>query len=206
MSNVADALKSRRSIRKYIQRPVPSEILEEILNAATWAPSAHNAQPWRFIVLKDARSKRCLAEAMAETWLQYLKRDGVPQETRASLVSESVEQFSSAPVLVVACMTLEDMDQYRDEKRGRCERDLAVQSLAAAMQNMLLAAHAMGLGSCWYCAPVFCQKAVRQALGIPGEVEPQALIAFGYAAEKPLAPPRKSISGIAFLDIWGKSF
>lgn len=178
--------------------------MRAIVEAATWAPSAHNAQPWRFVVLVDPKCKRGLAAAMAETWLQDLKRDGVPQATRAAIARESVEQFASAPVLVVACLDLEDMDQYPDEERRRCERDLAVHSLAAAIENMLLAAHARGLGSCWYCAPVFCQTAVRHALKIPGEVEPQALIAIGYPAENPRAPPRIPMGRVACLDEWGK--
>jgi F420 biosynthesis protein FbiB-like protein len=142
---------------------------------------------------------------MAEQWLQDLERDQVHRETREVLARESVEQFANAPVLVVACLTLEDMDQYPDKERRRCERDLAVQSLAAAVQNMLLAAHARGLASCWYCAPLFCPTAVRQTLKLPDEVEPQALIAFGYPAEQPPSPPRKPVESVVYFDRWGKS-
>ena len=204
MPHITDAIKERRSIRKYIQRPVPEEVLREILEAAKYAPSAHNAQPWRFIVLTAEFAKRGLAEAMAEAWLQVLKRDGESQQNRTALTTASIERFTNAPVLVVACLTMKDMTQYPDEERQLREHDLAVQSLSAAIQNMLLTAHAKQLGACWYCAPIFCQTAVRQALKIPDEVEPQALITIGYPAEKPSSPLRKPLQSIAYLDDWGK--
>ena len=76
MSSMFDAIKGRRSIRKYQARPVPKELIEEVLEAAGWAPSAHNAQPWRFIVLVDAWVKRELAEAMAKSWAEDLSKEG----------------------------------------------------------------------------------------------------------------------------------
>jgi len=82
---------------------------------------------------------------------------------------------------------------------------MATQSLAAAIQNILLAAHAKGLGACWFCAPLFCQETVRRVLGMPDEVEPQALIVIGYPAEQPEPPPRKSLKEIVFKDYWGVS-
>ena len=201
---MTDAIKNRRSIRKYLQRPVPQEVLWEILEAATSAPSAHNAQPWRFIILTDKPAKRTLAEAMATAWQQDLKKDGTPKETRTASAQASIEQFANAPVLVVACLTLKDMTQYPDAKRQRIEHDLAVQSLSAAIQNILLTAHAKQLGACWYCAPIFCKDVVRKALQIPEYVEPQAIITVGYPAETPNAPPRRTIQSIAYLNKWGK--
>ena len=99
---------------------------------------------------------------------------------------------------------MQDMLEYEDELRRKSERDLAVQSLGAAIQNMLLTAHSKGLGACWYCAPVFSKEMVRKVLRIPEEVEPQALIPLGYPAEKPLMPRRKSLGEIAFWGRWGK--
>ncbi len=204
MGHIIDAIKERRSIRKYSSRPVSTEILSEILEAAQWAPSAHNAQPWRFIVLIDDSSKRELAEAMAAALVADLRGDGVAAETRASIGKASVDRFTRAPVLVVACLTMNDMVQFGDKRRQEGERGLAVQSLGAAVQNMLLAAHSNGLGACWFCAPAFCKEAVRKALKIPEEVEPQALIALGYPAEKPSAPRRKRLDNYSYLDRWGK--
>jgi F420 biosynthesis protein FbiB-like protein len=204
MSRVTDAIKTRRSIRKYSSRRVSAEVISEILEAARWAPSAHNAQPWRFIVLIDEALKQNLAEAMADAWMADMIKDGAPAEIRENMTKASVERFTHAPVLVVACLTMNDMIQYADEPRQKCERDLAVQSLGAAIQNMLLVAHAKNLGACWFCAPLFCKETVRKVLKIPEDVEPQALIALGYAAEKPSAPSRKPLQNYSYLDGWGK--
>ena len=204
MGHIIDAIKERRSIRKYSSRPVSTEILREVLQAAGWAPSAHNAQPWRFIVLIDTSLKQELSEAMANAWTADMTEDGTPSETRENTSKASVERFTRAPVLIVACLTMEDMIKYADESRQKSERDLAVQSLGAAIQNMLLVAHSKNLGACWFCAPIFCKDTVRKVLKIPEDVEPQALIALGYPAEKPRAPYRKPLENYSYLDCWGK--
>jgi coenzyme F420-0:L-glutamate ligase/coenzyme F420-1:gamma-L-glutamate ligase len=204
MSCVTDAIKKRRSIRKYFSRPVSTEILSEILEAASWAPSAHNAQPWRFIVLIEKALKRDLAEAMANAWMKDMIKDGTPAEVRENMVKASVERFTRAPVLVVACLSMNDMIRYADESKQKCERDLAVQSLGAAIQNMLLAAHSKGLGACCFCAPIFCKDTVRKVLKIPEDIELQALITIGYPAEKPSVPSRKPQESYSHMDCWGR--
>ena len=199
-----DSIKKRRSIRKYSSRKVSIDVFRQVLEAAKWAPSAHNAQPWRFIVVIDASSKRELAEAMADVWVTDMTKNGTPSEARENQRKASAERFTNAPVLIVACLTTKDMVKYADESRQKSERDLAVQSLGAAIQNLLLAAHANGLGACWFCAPIFCKETVRRVLKVPDDVEPQALITLGYPAEKPHAPSRKPLEDYAYLDYWGK--
>ena len=206
MSTITDLIKQRRSIRKYSPRKVERDILQEILEAAQWAPSAHNAQPWRFLILINETLKRNLAEAMANNWKADLTKDEVSVEVRRSIIAASVERFTYAPVLIVACLAMKDMVRYEDEVRQKCERDLAVQSLGAAIQNMLLTTHANNLGACWFCAPIFCKETVRKVLKIPDGVEPQALITLGYPAEKPRCPPRKRSEQYSYLSYWGKNF
>ncbi len=203
MSSFIDEMRSRRSIRKYQKKPVPQETLKALLEVAAYAPSAHNAQPWRFIVLTEPEDKQDLASAMGQVWFKELEANQIPQNVRWQTVDRSVNRFSSAPALIVACLSMEDMDQYPDAGRQLVERDLAVQSLGAALQTLLLAAHAEGLGACWYCAPAFCGAAVREALDIPAGVEPQALVTLGYPDEKPKMPPRKPVVDYAFLGRWG---
>ena len=200
--SLSDVIKKRRSIRKYLPRQVPNSIVKEVLAAAGWAPSAHNSQPWRFIVLADASVKRRLADAMADAWAKDLQRDGITVESDKR--TERVERFATAPVLVLACLTVVDLRKFPDSERQMCERDLAVQSFGAALQNLLLAAHAKGLGACWFCAPAFCKETVRKILKIPDEVEPQAFVAMGYPAEKPQVPIKKLLEGYCFVDIWGR--
>jgi coenzyme F420-0:L-glutamate ligase/coenzyme F420-1:gamma-L-glutamate ligase len=200
--SLSNVIKKRRSIRKYLPRQVPQSIIKEVLSAAGWAPSAHNSQPCRFIVLSDASVKRMLADAMADAWVKDLQRDGITVELDKR--SERVERFATAPVLVLACLTVVDLRKFPDSERQMCERDLAVQSFGAALQNVLLAAHAKGLGACWFCAPGFCKETVRKILEIPDAVEPQAFVAMGYPAEKPRVPIKKLLEGYCFIDMWGR--
>jgi F420 biosynthesis protein FbiB-like protein len=199
-----DTLKQRQSIRKYTNQPVPDKLVLEALEAAKWAPSAHNAQPWRFIVVSDIEIKQSLAKAMAEAWIKDLVKDNV--RVNQESVNLSVRRFSTAPVLIVACLNLEDMKQHRDSERRLIERDLAVQSLGAAVQNLLLAVSENGLGACWFSAPMFCKDVVGQVLGVPETVEPQAIVLMGYPDEKPAVVQRKGIGEFCFLDRWNNPF
>jgi coenzyme F420-0:L-glutamate ligase / coenzyme F420-1:gamma-L-glutamate ligase len=203
MPDLLDAIKTRRSIRKYLPKPVQKEVVLQVLEAAGWAPSAHNSQPWRFIVLEDASVKRRLADAMADAWAKDLQKDGltVQVEKRA----ERVERFANAPVVILACFTMDGLQKFPDAERQMYERDLAVQSFGAALQNLLLAADAKGLGACWFCAPAFCKETVRKVLKIPDAVEPQAFVAMGYPAEKPQVPIKKLLEGYCFVDMWGRT-
>jgi coenzyme F420-0:L-glutamate ligase/coenzyme F420-1:gamma-L-glutamate ligase len=202
MIDLFDVVKQRRSIRKYLPKPVQKEVILEVLMAAGCAPSAHNSQPWRFIILQDDPVKRKLAEAMAKAWEKDLQRDGLKVESDKRM--ERVERFATAPVLILACLTTVDLRKFPDFERQLCERDLAVQSFGAALQNLLLAAHAKGLGACWFCAPAFCKETVRTILKIPDSVEPQAFVAIGYPAEKPQVPIKKLLEGYCFVDMWGR--
>lgn len=201
MPDLLDAIQERRSIRKYQARKVPKELVEAVLAAAGWAPSAHNAQPWRFIILADSAVKRKLALAVAGAWAADMAYDSVTIDEQKR--TAKVERFANAPVLILACSTIEDMQKFSDERRQKCERDLAMQSLGAAIENLLLKAHVKGFGACWFCAPSFCKDKVRKVLEIPAEVEPQALVALGYPAENPPIPAKKTLGDYCFLDKWG---
>lgn len=201
---VYGTIKNRRGIRKYFSKNVSDDALQRILEAARWAPSAHNAQPWRFVVVKDYGVKRKLAEAMARKWNKDLKEDGVPPSDRERLIQSSLEQFTHPPILIIACLTMKDMNKYSDERRQKAEYLMAVQSVAAAIQNLLLAAHAEGLSTCWFCAPLFCQETIRKVLKASKDIEPQALITLGYPAEKPKPPLRKPLESLMHQNYWGK--
>lgn len=200
--SILGLFKNRRSVRDYSSREVSNKVLFEILEAARWAPSAHNAQPWRFIVVRDPDVKRELAKTMASRWDKDMSKNGVPLEDRESLIKTSVKRFTNAPILIIVCLTMEEMDKYPDRRRQKIEYIMAVQSVAAAIENMLLAAHAEGLGSCWFCAPLFCQDVVRKVLRVPRYVEPQALVTLGYSAERLEPPPRKLLQKIVYQDRW----
>jgi coenzyme F420-0:L-glutamate ligase/coenzyme F420-1:gamma-L-glutamate ligase len=176
-------VRGRRSIRRYAERPVDQAIVERLLTAATWAPSAHNRQPWRFAVIDDSDIKERLAEAMNAVLRADLAADGLPPDQIAAQAARRRARLTHAPILILLCMTMADMDDYPDDKRHHAEWMMATQSVALAGQNLLLAAHAEGLGACWLCAPLFCPDVVRDTLGLPQDWEPQAFISLGWPDE-----------------------
>lgn len=176
-------LTSRRSIRRYLPDPVPPELIEQLLTAAFWAPSAHNRQPWRFVVMTEWATKHKLATAMGDKLRQDLTADHALPDLIAKDTSRSYQRITNAPLLILLCLTLADMDSYPDPLRQQHEWTMAVQSTAMAAQNLLLAAHALDLGACWLCAPLFCPDLVKQTLDLPDDWQPQALITIGYPAE-----------------------
>jgi len=176
--------RARRSIRRYTPAPVDHILLESLLEAAIWAPSAHNRQPWRFCVITEAATKAHLSTTMAAAWQADLMGDGADREAIARRIAISHARLTGAPVLIVPCLTLAEMDIYPDAERSQAERTMAVQSVALACQNLLLAAQAAGLGTCWMCAPLFVPALVRQALDLPEDWEPQAVVTLGYPAEE----------------------
>jgi F420 biosynthesis protein FbiB-like protein len=93
-------------------------------------------------------------------------------------------RIAGAPALIVACLSMADMDTYPDDRRAAAERVMGIQSVALACQNLLLSAHAAGLGACWLCAPLFVPDIVRTTLALPDAWEPQALLTLGWPAEQ----------------------
>ncbi|MEX1018944.1 MAG: nitroreductase family protein [Litorilinea sp.] len=180
----AHLARSRRSIRRYTTRPVDRSILEELLTSACWAPSAHNRQPWRFCVVTNLPVKNELSRRMGEQWRADLSADDADPNFIARRVAISHARITGAAALVIAALCMEDMDSYADALRNSAEQMMAVQSVALACQNLLLAAHAHGLGACWMCAPLFVPDLVRDVLDLPAHWEPQSLITLGYPAEE----------------------
>ncbi|GAB4309598.1 MAG: nitroreductase family protein [Phototrophicales bacterium] len=182
-SIIINAIMSRRSLRRYQNKPVPKDIINRILQAGIWAPSAHNRQPWRFVVIETQAVKEQLANAMGTRLRQDLAADHTPRDVIEADVRRSYERITSAPVLILVCLSMVDMDTYPDEKRTANEYIMAVQSVAMAGQNILLAAHSFELGACWMCAPLFAPDIVTATLNLPSDWQPQGLITLGYPAQ-----------------------
>jgi F420 biosynthesis protein FbiB-like protein len=187
---------SRRSIRRYRPDPIPTEVVKRLVRAASAAPSAHNRQPWRFVIIEAAETKAELAQAMGRRLAEDRTRDGDDAEAIRLDVERSFARIMGAPVVILVCLTLGEMDPYPDAKRREAEFLMAVQSTAMATQNLLLAAHAGGLGACWLCAPLFCPDTVRAALALPPDWQPQGLVTLGFPAQPGKARPRKSLADI----------
>ncbi|MBD3159527.1 MAG: nitroreductase family protein [Candidatus Lokiarchaeota archaeon] len=188
-------LEGRRSIRK-LSGEVSQEQIEKLVHAAGMAPSAHNAQPWRFVCIRNKGKKESLLDRMAEAWRTDLVDDGFSEEEASEVVQEKQKKITQAPCLLLVCLTMEDMDSYSDPERHSAEYMMAVQSTAAAIENFLLAAKAEGLGGCWLCAPLFSRELVKRTLNLPVQFEPQAFIIIGKPDENPEPPKRKSVDEI----------
>ncbi len=193
-NNLAALLQGRRSVRKYAARSVAREHIEQIVEAARWAPSPHGRQPWRFVILTRPELKAQLAEQMGETWQQNLQMDGQDAEIVNVRLEKSRQRIHNAPAIIIPCLYLEDLDRYPDEKRQADETIMAIQSLGAAIQNMLLMAYDLGLDAGWMCAPLFCPEVVCEALELDRRLIPHALITVGYAAADPLRRERLPLS------------
>jgi nitroreductase len=163
--DVFEAIKTRRSIRKYKPESIPDEKLEIILEAARLAPSAGNRQPWRFIMVQDADRKNALAEAANKQ--AFLK--------------------DAAAIAVVV--------GDPDASTRWHEKDPMT-----ALEHMVLAATALGYGTCWIGA--FDEDALKRLLKIPAKMKVVALLPIGVPAEKPAPKPRKEISEIFFKEEW----
>ena len=166
--DVFEAIKSRRSVRAYTSDRVSDKDVESLIDAARWAPSAGNIQPWEFVIVRDAKIKRRLsAAALDQTFIE------------------------EAPVVIVVCA---DQDRSGWGYGGRGVYLYCLQDTAAAIQNMLLAACALGLGACWIGA--FHEEEVERILKTPRGIRPVAIVPVGHPAEKPMAPPKRSIGEI----------
>lgn len=192
----AGVLGARRTVRFYTAAPVPPEIVRKLLEAALMAPSAHNVQPTRFVVISSPEEKRRLADRMSRRWQRDLTRDGTSDAAVHTQLRFSLRRFGDAPVLILVGYTMDEMDRYPDRTRRAAEETMAAQSAAAAIENLLLAAAGYGLGACWCCAPLFCPGIVRRALGLPRTFVPQALLTIGYPAHTPPVPPRKPLASV----------
>jgi F420 biosynthesis protein FbiB-like protein len=192
-------IKTRRAIRRYQDKPVPKDLLDHMLETAMWAASAHNRQPWRFAVLTEFASKAKLANAMGDKLRADRTADGDNAEAIDRDVARSFARITGAPVVVVVCLSMADMDSYPDPHRSWAEKTMAVQSVAMAAQNLWLLAHETGLGACWLCAPLFVQRLVRDTLGLPADYEPQGLLTMGYPAEEKTKERRPWQENVLFL-------
>jgi coenzyme F420-0:L-glutamate ligase/coenzyme F420-1:gamma-L-glutamate ligase len=192
-------LRTRRSIRRFKPDTVPASVIQTILSTATYAPSAHNRQPWRFVVVTDLSVKIQLADAMADDFERDMLRDGVSPEKIQAQIKRSKERITSAPVAILLCLDMSDMDSYPDEKRQKAERTMAMQSVAAAALQLLLAAHAEGLGGVWVCSPLFAQETIQKVLNLSEAWEPQGMFFVGYPDELPKTKQMKALDSLVII-------
>lgn len=173
-----DCIRSRRSVRKFKDKDVDMHTLGEVLECGLTAPSSGNLQNWRFVVVKSPGTKQAIADAcMQQLWI------------------------ASAPVVVVVCAECEKIKKFYG-LRG--ERLYTIQNCAASVQNMLLAAHSLGLSSCWIGA--FEEEMLQRAVGMPPNIRPQAVLPIGYPAETPKKPLHHNMENMIYIESYGNRF
>jgi coenzyme F420-0:L-glutamate ligase/coenzyme F420-1:gamma-L-glutamate ligase len=190
-------IRTRRSIRRFLPQAVEPDLIRTILQAATWAPSAHHRQPWRFVVLSTPESRRALADAMSVDFRRDLQSDGLSPAQVETQTERSRQRILEAPVAVLLCLDRLVGDVYPDAHRQYAETMMEVQGVAMAGENLLLAAHSFGLGGVWICAPLFAQETVRRTLNLAQAWQPQGLVLLGYPARIPELRPRRSLDEVA---------
>lgn len=200
LAHAARIIRARQSVRRYTDEPIPDDVLKELLRCATLAPSAHNRQPWRFSIVQSPEGKADLAQAMGDCLRRDRLADGDDPATVEADVGRSFARIAAAATVVVGATSLRDMDTYTDARRREAEGVMALQSTAMAVQNLLLAASAAGLGACWMCAPLFCPEAVRHALTLPSDWQPQALITLGFPLRPAQARARLPLHAVVHLE------
>lgn len=202
MSNydqIMELIRSRRSIRRFSDRAVNRDDITRLLEAARWAPSNHNRQPWQFLIIEDRQRLRQLAEAVRQDLSGRMK--SLPEAAGAYL-NELIHYatfFAEAPALLVA-LHKRPVSVSAPLLTGLKNPELVSGeplSVAMAVQNILLAAHTLGLGACVLTGPLLAPEAAARTLALPPGHDLTCLLAVGYPAESPPPPRRKTIEQIA---------
>jgi F420 biosynthesis protein FbiB-like protein len=184
-----EAIAARRSIRKFADRRVPEEVINAVLSAAILAPSAKNRQPWKFVVVagkeKRAQMIRVMRSGIADT-----KAHGI--NTGTAIMTARIMESAPATIFV---FNPDGVHPWLPHAEAQAFMESAdTQSIGAAIQNMLLAAQELGLGTLWMCDVWSASAQLEAWLGEPGELV--AAVAIGYPAEQPPARPRRPPSEV----------
>jgi F420 biosynthesis protein FbiB-like protein len=179
-----------------LPEPIPADVLERILETTCTAPSAHNRQPWRLVVITSPAGRESLAADMGRAYRRDLTSDRLPESEIEATVLRSYRRITSSQVAIVLCLDSSLGDYYPDPERIQAEYLMGVQSVALAGGVLLLAAHAEGIGGVWMCAPLFAPDVVKESLALQEEWQPQALILLGYPQHQPDLKSRQPISQV----------
>jgi F420 biosynthesis protein FbiB-like protein len=193
-SPISAAISARRSIRKFARLAVDGDTVERLVAIACTAPAPHHSRPWRFVHVTSPSTREHLADAMADAWRADLEHAGESIHKIDRLLKRSRDQITETPVLLLACLTLEKARPWPDEPRQLAERDMFVQSLGAALQNLLLAAADYGLAGYLKGAPLFCPAAVGGALNLPPAWHPTFLVLLGFPDKQGQQAPRPQLA------------
>ncbi len=208
--DLEEAIRTRRSIRKYQEKDVPIDLILKAIDLATWAPNGGNFQPWAFVVLRDRRLIRRVADLVQQ------KVDTIASWPEAAPLAETMQRyqrlasfFRSAPVLIGMTMksyqsgpdrVLKGRAEWDEEAaemvRNRATVSTRVQTISAATATLLLVLHNLGLGACWMTGPMLAKREIEEILGVRDDEELFAMVPVGFADEEPSPPPRRPLGDV----------
>jgi coenzyme F420-0:L-glutamate ligase/coenzyme F420-1:gamma-L-glutamate ligase len=192
--NTIDILKSRRSYKsKFQDKDVDMKHILESIEIARWAPSAHNNQPWRYVIFKRGKFREDLIDQMNQKLREDLTEEGVSDELICNKIQKTRVNFIEAPYLILLCI-----DNSENLKYDHNEFLMKMQSASASATYLLLAFHTKGLSACWYCAPLFTQEIIRKYLSLPKTFIPIAFFTVGYPTRKQKVPLRKKLNEVLY--------
>jgi coenzyme F420-0:L-glutamate ligase/coenzyme F420-1:gamma-L-glutamate ligase len=196
---IKNLLKNRRSYKlSFAPKEVDKKIIEECIKLARWAPSAHNGQFWRYVILERGHIRKNLIKKMNEKLEFDLSEDGKSKEFIRSKVEKTRNIFLEAPILILLCLDTLELSKYPDSERSQNELLLGIQSISNSATYLLLALEMKKLAACWYCAPLFAKNIVRENLKLPDTYIPMAFFTVGYPLKKLLPPNRKELEKIIY--------
>lgn len=213
---VYEAMSTLRAVRRLRPDPVPDAVLRRVLEAASWAPTGGNVQPWRVVVVRDSARKQQLEALYAERWAAYAKQhlaqlEGAPEALRANAEKmlgagdHLAAHFAETPVVLVFCFNPKLM-AITDAKQGRVSV-VGGASVYTAVENALLACRAEGLGCVLTTLLCECEPQVRELLAIPEPWGTAAAVPVGYPVGRGHGPiSRRPVEKLAFADAWGEAW
>lgn len=199
VKNFENILRSRRSYKlEFNARKVNRALIEESIELARWAPSAHNGQFWRYVIIDQGSSRENLIENMNNKLKDDLLRDGKSKDYIQRKIEKTRTNFLSCPYLILLCLDKKDLEEYTDGEREKNEYIMGVQSVSASATYLLLAFEIKKLAACWYCAPLFAKDIIIKTLNLPNSFIPMALFTVGYSLKESPKPNRKDLKDIIF--------
>jgi nitroreductase len=183
---VLKIIKGRKAIRKYKDKPIPEKIIKKIIEAGRWGPSIHGIQPWKFVVIKNKE----MIKKITDRLIKKSKKIGAGANI---LLHFSADVIRNAPILIAIYNTKTFMRLAKRYRKSyiKFAKIAEISAISATIQNMILTAENLGLGSCWFTTPLFCEKEINNLLNEDNELI--AILTLGYPQEKGRRSKRKPI-------------
>jgi nitroreductase len=203
-----EGMATTRSIRRFRPDPIPDDLLRSVLEAATWAPSGSNSQSWRLLVVRDPEKRRQIGELYRAAFADFYPAERLASETdpsrqrmMAGAIYLAEHMGTEPPVLVLFCR--DDPSVNAPTSPSGMRAWTRGSSVYPAVQNLLLAARASGLGGCLTTIHLRYEAEIKGLLGIPDEIDTYALVPLGFPRDRFGRLRRRPVEEMSFLDSWG---